>query len=125
MAYFIKHLIGALLLCVSLNTFPQGVACEDLVRFVKKEGRNIGSVSSYELLSSSWLKEVTCYNIDGKLVVIAHIKTNDYSLYGKDYVFCGISKTYWDAFYYGLYDIGKTHGERFHKYIMDYKCDCY
>ncbi|HAB26940.1 MAG TPA: hypothetical protein DCE27_03630, partial [Xanthomarina gelatinilytica] len=73
--------------------YSQEVSCTDLVDFVKSEGRKVGTVSSYQLIDSSWLKSVSCYDVDGTLAVIANIKTNDYSLYGKDYIFCGISKT--------------------------------
>lgn len=124
MKHLLKYFLG-LFLCISANMYSQEVSCTDLVDFVKSEGRKVGTVSSYQLIDSSWLKSVSCYDVDGTLAVIANIKTNDYSLYGKDYIFCGISKTYWDAFYYGYYDLGRSYGERFHKYIFDYKCDCY
>ncbi|PWK18562.1 hypothetical protein [Xanthomarina spongicola] len=125
MKNLLKYFIGIFILCLSVNTFSQEFACVELINYVKKEGREIGSVSSIQLINSSWLKKVTCYNIDGNLAVIANIKTNDYSLYGKDYIFCGITSYNWNAFNNSLYLLNSTYGELFHKYIFDYKCDCY
>ncbi len=75
-------------------------------------------------MDSSWLVKVEYYQVDydGGLV-IAYIKKNDYDFKGKPYIFCGISSQRWSAFKTeGLYG---SYGEAFHKYIMDYTCDCY
>lgn len=104
--------------------FSQNVSCTQLLDYVEANGRYKGSVSSLSLYDSSWLNEVKAYAIDGNLAVVAKIKKNQYDLNGKKYVFCGIPSSNWDAFYYGTYDYGLSYGERFHKYIMDYVCDC-
>jgi hypothetical protein len=106
-------------------TAAQDVACDDLLKYVEKNGRLKGSVSQFQLIESSWLKEVKAYSIDNTIVVIAEIKRDDYGFNTKKYVFCGIPSSNWDSFYFGLTDLGKTFGERFQKYIFDYKCDCY
>jgi hypothetical protein len=116
--------ISLFMLCNVLTVFSQEVKCTELMQFVKKYGKKKGEVSTLQLINSSWLNEVKCYEIDGVLAVIAKIKTNDYELYGKDYIFCGIPSSNWSAFYSGLYALNSSYGERFHKYIFDYKCDC-
>ncbi|RXG29880.1 hypothetical protein [Leeuwenhoekiella marinoflava] len=118
----------ALLLVLLITTFfsqAQDVACLDLLDYVKKNGYKKAEVSSYQLYDSSWLKKVTAYTIDNTILVVAEIKKDEYSIYTKEYIFCGIPSTSWDYFYYGLYDIGKSYGERFHKYIIKRQCNCY
>lgn len=39
--------------------------------------------------------------------------------------FCGIPIMNWSNFRFGGYGDSKSYGERFHKYIIDYKCNCY
>lgn len=106
-------------------SFAQSVSCEDLMRYVQQEGYNKGTVNTVQLISSSWLSEVKCYSIDNTLVVIAEIKRDQWGINKKKYVFCGVPSTKWDAFCFGYYDSGKTYGERFNKYIIDYQCNCY
>lgn len=113
------------LLCASMPIFSQNISCTELLDYVESEGMSKGSVSSMALYDSSWLGEVKAYTIEGNVAVVAKIKKNDWDLYGKKYVFCGLPSSNWEAFYYGSYDYGKTYGERFHKYIMDYVCECY
>ena len=107
------------------SLLAQDVSCEDLMDYALDEGYRIGTVSSILLYNSSWLKEVEAYSISNTIVVIAEIKQDEYGFNTKKYIFCGIPKSNWDAFCYGLYDSDKTYGERFHKYIYDYKCECY
>src|SRR5680860_615486 len=111
-------LIGIVMLS-KIPAFSQNVSCTQLLDYVESNGRSNGSVSSLSLYDSSWLNKVKAYTIDGNLAVVAKIKKNQYDLYGKKYVFCGIPSSNWDAFYYGTYDFGLSYGERFHKYIMD------
>lgn len=103
----------------------QEVSCTDLMEYVISEGYRKGTVSNIQLLNSSWLTEVKAYDINGSIAVIAEIKQDEWGFNTKKYIFCGISSTTWDAFYYGLYDYNTTYGERFHKYIIDYLCNCY
>ncbi len=118
-------LVLGIFLFASMPVFSQNISCTELLDYVESEGRSKGSVSSMSLYDSSWLQEVKAYTIEGNLAVVAKIKKNAYDMYGKKYVFCGIPSSNWDAFYYGTYDYGLSYGERFHKYIMDYVCECY
>ena len=104
-------------------TFAQDIKCDDLINYIEKEGRYIESVNAIQLLTSTWLKEVIAYSIENTIVVIAKIQQNQFST--KKYIFCGIPKSNWNNFYVGINDMSKTYGERFHKYIIDYQCNCY
>ena len=106
-------------------SLAQDVSCKDLVKYVEDEGYVKATVTSIQLFNSSWLKEVKAYSINNTIVVIAEVKKDEWGFNTEKYIFCGIPSWNWDAFYYGLYDFGKTYGERFHKYIYNYKCDCY
>ena len=114
-----------ILFIFTCSCFGQGVKCTDLLTYVKSKGTERGAVSSFQLLESAWLIRVEAWDIDGTIAVIAEIKTDDWGLTSKEYVFCNISATSWNAFAHGLYDYNTTYGERFHKYIMDYRCNCY
>lgn len=111
------------LLCFNLN-FSQEVSCNDLLKFIQDNGYYKTSISSYTL-NSSWLYKVTAYNYDYKIYVIAEIKENEYSYSTNTYIFCGIPLQNWSNFQYGGYGDSNSYGERFHKYIFDYKCNCY
>ncbi len=108
-----------------INAQGQRVSCSELISYVEKNGRETGRVSSIQLFDSSWLRGVKAYSIEKTTVVIAEIRRNQYSLYTSKYIFCGISDANWRAFQYGFSDLGTSYGERFHKYIMDNKCNCY
>ena len=103
--------------------YTQSVSCYELTQFVVENGYRKGSLSSYTL-NSSWLTEVTAYSYDNSIFVVAKIKRNEYSYTSETYVFCGISNSNWNSFYYGGYGISTSYGERFHKYIIDYQCNC-
>ena len=105
----------------SLRTYAQEVSCNDLLDFIKSEGYKNSSISNWTL-NSSWLYEVTAYSYDYKIYVVAEIKKNEYSLQTNTYIFCGIPSMNWSNFQFGTSD---SYGERFHKYIIDYKCNCY
>jgi hypothetical protein len=117
-------LICILNIIITTSVFSQDVTCDELTSYVKTEGYRKGSVYSYQLYESSWLKSVECYQYDNVLFVIAEIKKDQYSYTTNKYIFCGIPKANWDSFYWGYNDSGKTYGERFHKYIIDYTCNC-
>lgn len=108
----------------SLSAKSQEVSCSELLEYVQSNGRSKATVSSLSLYDSSWLNEVKAYSIEGNIAVVAKITRNEYDLYGKEYIFCGVPSENWDAFYYGTYDYNLTYGERFHKYIMNYGCKC-
>jgi hypothetical protein len=119
-----KSILVLFLIATSISAIAQTVNCEELMAFVKRNGREKATVSSLQLFNSSWLKEVKAYDIENTIVVIASIKKDEYTLFAKDYVFCGIPSRNWDSFYNSWVDIGKTYGEKFHLYIIDYICDC-
>ena len=121
----ISCLLLGILIFTSTPIFSQSTSCSELLNYVERNGRSKGSVSSLSLYDSSWLSGVEAYTIEGNLAVVATITKNEYDMYGKKYVFCGIPSSNWDAFYYGTYDYGPSYGERFHKYIFDYVCECY
>lgn len=118
-----KKIILILLMLTSFNSFSQEVSCTDLLDFIKTKGSYVSSIKSY-MLDSSWLYEVTAYSYDGKYYVEAKIKENEYSYTTKSYIFCGIPYMNWSNFNYGSYGDSKSYGERFHKYIIDYQCNC-
>lgn len=99
------------------------VTCKELMDYVIQNGTRKASVNQFQLIESSWLKDVTSYTIENTIVVIAEIK-DEYGFNTKKYIFCGIPSTNWDSFYYGYNDLDKTYGERFHKYIFNNKCNC-
>lgn len=97
----------------------QKPSCNDLVTYAKN---NYDSKDSPTIITSSMLAKVEGYKINGSYFVIAYIKQNDYDFYGTPYIYCGISDERWSAFKNGgLYG---SWGKSFHKYIMDYTCDC-
>ena len=118
-----KKTILILLLLFSITSNAQKVSCSELVDFLKKEGSYYSTVSSYTL-NSSWLYEVTAYKYNGKIYILAKIKENEYSYQTNTYIFCGIPTYNWNQFQYASYGDNSTYGERFHKYIFDYQCNC-
>ena len=121
-----KKLFLLILFCLS-NFIGQAqeVSCDDLIKFIENNGKLEKQVMSL-VLDSSWLQKVTLYKYDNKYYVVAKIKKDEYSYFTKSYVFCNIPYSNWTRFY-SLYNYSSsdTYGERFHKYIIDYICDCY
>ncbi len=102
----------------------QQVDCDDLMDFVKQEGYYYAQVSSVSLIESTWLKEVKAYKYDYKIYVIAKIKTDEWGFNTKNYIFCSVPQSNWNNFS-SIYSFDNlSYGERFHKYIMDYQCNC-
>ncbi|MEL0643317.1 hypothetical protein V6251_02915 [Olleya sp. Ti.3.14] len=99
-------------------------ACDDLLSFIENNGYSKGSLSNYTL-DSDWLYQVKAYDYEYKIYVVAKIKKSEYSYQTNTYIFCGIPSTNWSNFKNGGYGDSNSYGERFHKYIIDYKCDCY
>lgn len=104
-------------------SYSQEINCNDLLNFIVKEGYFKSSLSSY-ILNSSWLYKVTAYEYEYRTYVVAEIKKSEYSYQTSKYIFCGIPNMNWSNFQYGIYGDSQSYGERFHKYIIDYKCDC-
>ena len=107
----------------SANLYSQEVSCNDLLNFIVAKGYLKSTISNY-ILDSSWLYKVTAYEYQYKTYVVAEIKKNEYSYQTSTYIFCGIPNMNWSSFQYGSYGDSNSYGERFHKYIIDYKCNC-
>ncbi len=115
-----KHVFTVFIFSITLLP-AQDVTCNDLADFVKSEGYYKANVPSY-ILDSEWLSDVTAYSYEYKVYVIAKIKKSEWDFNPKSYVFCGIPESNWTKFSSTFSD--HTYGERFHAYIMDYKCNC-
>ena len=102
----------------------QDVKCSELFSFVVRNGHRKGEVSGISLWDSSWLKSVVAYSYKNTIFVVAEIKKDDFSFSTKKYIYCGIPPENWDNFQSSYVDINLTYGKKFHKYIIDYKCDC-
>lgn len=98
--------------------------CNDLISYVRENGRNVGTIKESEIINSSWLKRIEGFSINGNTVVIANIYLNKQKVNSQEYIFCGISAINWDIFYGGRYQVGLSLGEKFHEYIFEYKCNC-
>ena len=118
-----KTYILLLLSLLASSSFAQEVSCDDLQTFIIKNGYSKATISSYTL-DSEWLYEVKAYTYKYKTYVVAKIKPNEYSYQTKSYIFCGIPNQNWSNFQYGSYGDSESYGQRFHKYIIDYVCDC-
>lgn len=118
-----KHIFILFLLMNVGNIVAQDVSCEDLTAFVIDKGYLKASLANYTL-NSEWLYEVKAYTYEYIIYVVAKIKPNQYSYQTKTYVFCGIPSQNWTKFQYGGYGESTSYGERFHKFIIDYVCDC-
>uniref|UniRef100_UPI00404AB8F2 hypothetical protein n=1 Tax=Flavobacterium sp. TaxID=239 RepID=UPI00404AB8F2 len=118
----IKKLIFICLFSINF-TYSQDVSCNDLLDYIIENATHEKTISKY-ILDSSWLNKIECYYYDGKYYVVADIKKNEYSMQTNKYIFCGISRMNWTNFKIGSYGDSDSYGERFHKYIFDYKCNC-
>ncbi len=72
-------------------------------------------------IGSSVLTKVEYYLMDGVGFAIVYVKQNNYDIYGKPYIFCGVPLNNWNVF---KIDGVSSWGESYHKYIRDYKCNC-
>jgi hypothetical protein len=107
-----------------LSVKSQTVRCQELLDFVVENGNYKGEVSSLSLINSSWLKSVKAYQYKNSIFIVAEISTDDFGFSSKQYIFCGIPLRNWENFSNGLVDFDLGYGKKFHKYIIDYKCDC-
>lgn len=107
----------------NLSLYPKEevFSCDELIVFLKSNGEIIKTLSSYHL-SSSWLNRVTGYIYEGNIYAIAEIKDSEWPYKIKSYIFCNISESNWSNFD-NIY-INGSYGERFHKFIFDYQCNC-
>lgn len=107
----------------NLSLYPKEevFSCDELIVFLKSNGEIIKKLSSYHL-TSSWLNRVTGYIYEGNIYAIAEIKDSEWPYKIKSYIFCNISESNWSNFD-NIY-INGSYGERFHKFIFDYQCNC-
>lgn len=108
---------------LNFNAFSQTYSCGEIADLVEREGFKWGSLDSYKL-KSSWLRSAVCYKYDGILFVIAEMKDDDLSNSYRRYIFCGIPEDNWLRFENAIFDPGYTRGQLFHRYIIDYGCNC-
>jgi hypothetical protein len=99
------------------------VSCNELYQYIVKNGYKKSTIANY-VMQSTWLYRVTAYEYNYKIYVVAEIKENEYSINTNSYIFCGIPNINWSNFQFGAYGDSNSYGERFHKYIKNYKCDC-
>lgn len=119
-----KQRLLTLLFCLcAIAGKAQNVSCSELYSFIIENGRKESTLPNY-ILNSSWLYKVTAYSYNYKIYVIAEIKENEYSYKTSSYIFCGIPSMNWTYFQMGAYGDSNSYGERFHKYIRDYTCNC-
>jgi hypothetical protein len=114
------------LIIYTISGLAQSLTCDELINYVEKNGKEKDNVNTF-VLSSDWLKNVTEYTIHDKIVVIAEIQHGSLSWETKKYIFCDIPVENWDEFHPISPFTGAkmlSYGEKFHKYIYDYKCIC-
>lgn len=100
--------------------YSQEVSCQEIYEYLVENYRVTESVTCY---GSTMLVKADFYLISGTGFVVAYIKSNDYDIYGKPYLFCGVSREKWMNFKSeGMYN---SWGKAFHKYIRDCTCNCY
>jgi hypothetical protein len=116
-----KSILIPLLVFISFHSISaQNISCSELSRVITKDYSRKEKVKP---LMSSMLAKATWYEYEGMGFVIAYLKENDYDLNGSPYIFCGISNQRWTKFKNnGLF--GSSYGKAFHKYIMEYTCNC-
>lgn len=114
-----KILFCILLLLYSSEMIAQSMSCQELFDTVTKYYDNSDVVST---VGSTMLTKANFYNVQGTGFVVAYLKSNDYDLQGRPYIFCGISTQDWINFK----NEGRSGswGESFHKYIRENTCNC-
>ena len=118
-----KPILILLFILSNKMILSQDISCNELMSFIHEEGYLKSTLMNFTL-NSKWLYEVKAYSYDNSIFVEAKIKKNEYSFETNTYIFCGIPSINWSNFQYGSYGENSTYGERFHKYIFDYQCDC-
>ena len=99
-------------------------SCQNLLNYIQQKGYHKDTLSNYTL-DSEWLYEGKAYDLNRKIYIIAKIKKNEYSYQTNTYIFCDIPSSNWYNFKNGDYGDSESYGNRFHKYIINHKCDCY
>lgn len=116
----IQSLLILLLFCFgSLGIKAQNMSCQEAMEIVSK---NYDYRDNVVPIGSTMLAKATYYTVDGAGYVVAYMKSNQYDLQGRPYIFCGISSQQWAKFKSaGTYG---SWGESFQNHIMNYTCNC-
>jgi hypothetical protein len=103
----------------SLEIQAQTMSCQEAMEIVSN---NYDYRDNVLPNGSTMLTRATYYTVEGAGYVVAYIKSNQYDLQGRPYIFCGISSQQWAKFKSaGMYG---SWGESFHNYIINYTCNC-
>jgi hypothetical protein len=103
----------------SLGIQAQTMSCQEAMEIVFE---NYDYKDNVVPIGSTMLAKATYYTIEGSGYVVAYMKSNQYDLQGRPYIFCGISSQQWAKFKSdGTYG---SWGESFQNYIMNYTCNC-
>ena len=116
-----KQILVLLLLIGSICSLnAQSISCNELYNVITE---HYESKEEASILSSTILRSAKYYRLEDMGFVIAYIKESDYDIIGNPYIFCGISQQRWNTFKNdGMFN---SWGKAFHKYIIDYTCECY
>lgn len=129
------RLFFVLLLFSSFCYSQEQIACEDAIKKIEDNGNLTDTLKDVQIILDAvyksvsgdiWLKEVKCYEINNTNFVVAEIYSDNLKLFTKKYLFCGIPKENWEHFYNEtvLSSNKESYGKKFHKYIIDFKCNC-
>ncbi|MBK6573609.1 MAG: hypothetical protein IPG21_14255 [Saprospiraceae bacterium] len=97
------------------SVYAQNLSCDQLNSTIKSKGSKKKTFTIDEL-HSSWLQEVTAYSFNGDIYVVA-------SMNNRQYIYCGVPLISWDQFSSNCN--GCSYGQRFNKFIKNYKCNCF
>ncbi len=127
MQEYLTSVLIFFLLLGSHHLTGQEINCEELLEYVEEHGDFYDRVDITDLLledDSGWIKQVTSYEIDDVIVVIAEFNRDKYGIKTDKYVYCGIPDENWRAFANKFNKPKISYGKKFHKYIINYKCNC-
>ncbi len=136
-----KRFILLLLISIPFFVTSQNISCKELLNYVESDGHLV--LSNNAPILSEWLGNVKAYSMvkedpslykvadmikhydsDGVYAIIAEIYSDDILRTKRKYIFCGVPIKNWNTFNSSLY-LYFSRGEMFHKYIMNYRCNCY
>ncbi len=118
-------ILSALFLISYNSVEGQTTSCSQLIEYVYKNGTSKDVIDNGLQINSEWLKKVEAFSIENKIVVIAEMYTDKSHYSTKKYIYCDVPPFNWDSFYNSrMLILNTTLGERFHQYVVDYKCNC-
>ncbi|WP_138484361.1 hypothetical protein [Dyadobacter bucti] len=109
---------------LELSNASDLMSCDNLLVMIKSRGSFKATLVSIDMPGTDWLRSVKIYQMNNNYFVIAEMVSDRYGLETKEYAYCGIPSQNWNAFVSAPIGGRLTHGERFHDYIIDYKCLC-